>query len=58
MGWPFETASWNDVAGAIYPGAGGAMPTIWLFIAIALCVIAIAGGSLHELKAYKRQEKK
>ena len=52
MGSVFET--WNDVAGAIYPGAGGAWEHIWLWLSIAMCVMALWKGHQHESEAYEK----
>ena len=53
-GSPLETATWNDAAGPIYMGANSSWELIWLAVAVALCVIAIASGNRHENDAYKK----
>lgn len=56
MGWPYEAATWNDVTGAIYMGVGTSMELVWVVVAAAICVIAIAAGAAHELHAYKKMD--
>ena len=56
MGSAFDT--WNEVAGAIYMGAGSSWELIWLLVSIAMCVIACIVGSKHELDAYKREQER
>lgn len=56
MGAPFDTGTWNGVEGAYFTGAGGASPTLFLVISIALCVIPLVLGHKHESEAYKRME--
>ena len=55
MGSAFET--WNDVAGPLYMGANTSWESIWLWIAVALCVVALIVGSRHELDAYRKAER-
>ncbi len=52
MGFDFETA--DAMSGAIYMGAGGSIPSIWLWVSVAVCVIACIIGSKHELDAYNK----
>ena len=54
MGSAFD--SWDAVEGAYYMGAGTSWEVIWLFLSIALCVIALIMGARHELDAYKEAE--
>lgn len=56
MGSIFDT--WNGVEGAIYPGAGGMWEHFWLYISIAMCVVALWLGHAHETEAYKKAENK
>lgn len=56
MGAPFDTGTWNGVEGAYFTGAGGSSPTLFLVIAIALCVIPLVLGHKHESEAYQRME--
>lgn len=50
MGASFS--NWADVAdSAYYVGAGGSGPLIWLWVSIALCVLACWMGHRHETAA-------
>lgn len=54
MGFPGEEAVWSTVAGgALFPGAGSAMPGLWSVIAIAGCIAVLAIGQMYESKKYK-----
>ena len=55
MGFNFANA--NEMTGAIFMGAGGAMPSIWVWISVAICVVACIVGARHELDAYKKIKK-
>lgn len=57
MGAPFDTGTWTGVTAEYFTGAGGAMPTIWLFVSIALCVLALFVGGKHEQESYEKSEK-
>ncbi len=49
IGTPFE-GSWDTVTdAAYYTGAGG--EAIWLWISIALCILACVIGHMHEARA-------
>lgn len=52
MGAPFDTGTWEGVTEAYYNAAG--TEALWLFVSIALCVVALIGGAIHESKAYRR----
>jgi hypothetical protein len=56
MGFPFDTPTWDGVSGAIFMGAGGAMPGLFTLIAIVLCVVALALGQKTENSKYKNHE--
>ena len=53
MGSPIET--WEG-ATAYFTGAGGFTPSLFLFLAIALCVALIVQGAIHEEAAYKKHK--
>ena len=53
----FDYASTEDMTGAIFTGAGGAMSTVWFVIAALICVYAIWAGNRHEHEAYKKMKK-
>ena len=38
MGFPYTEADWELVEGAMYMGAGGALPGIFTFISILICI--------------------
>ncbi len=56
IGAPFDSGDWSTVTDTYYAGAGGG-EFIWLMISIALCVVALIGGAIHEGRAYKRAER-
>ena len=55
MGAPFDTGTWNGVTESIYNAAG--TEALWLFISIALCIVALWMGHKHESDAYDKAEK-
>jgi hypothetical protein len=56
MGFPFDNPSWTDVSGAIFPGAGSAMPGVYAAIAIVLCLVALAIGQKSEAAKYSKHK--
>ena len=41
--------NWADAAGsAIFQGAGGAMPGVWVWVAVGLCVLALVIGHMKD----------
>ncbi len=54
MGAPFDTGTWEGVVDAYYAGAGS--ETVWLVASIALCVVALIGGAIHESRSYRKAE--
>jgi hypothetical protein len=54
MGFPYETASWDAVTGAMYMGAGGSMPMIWTLVAAGVCVWALWAGNKKEHSLYDK----
>lgn len=54
VGAPFDSGSWAGVTESYYAGAGGEFA--WLMISVALCVIALIGGAVHEGRAYRKAE--
>jgi hypothetical protein len=46
---------WSTVTAEYYTGPG--TEALWVFVAIALCVIPLVVGSKHELDAYKKLKK-
>ena len=53
MGFPFDTADWAVVEGAMYMGAGGAAPGIYTLIAALICVYVLWSGNRSEHSKYK-----
>ncbi|MEM1298699.1 MAG: hypothetical protein AAGH68_05405 [Pseudomonadota bacterium] len=54
MGSPIETF---EGATAIYTGAGGFTPTLFLILSVVLCVGLIVQGIAHEEKVYGKLKK-
>ena len=52
----FDLENWDAATGPLYMGANSSWEIIWTLIAGLLCVLAIIGGSRHELDAYKRMQ--
>ena len=42
--------NWDGVEGAIFMGAGGGMPAVWVWIAIAACVVPLIIGAIADRK--------
>jgi hypothetical protein len=57
MGFPFDTASWDVVDGAMFIGWGTVMPGVYTLIAAVICVYTLWAGNRAEQKHYKRVEK-
>ncbi|MEM7177533.1 MAG: hypothetical protein AAGD47_10630 [Pseudomonadota bacterium] len=55
MGSPIDT--WEG-AGAIYTGAGGVSPMIFLILSAVICFGLIVQGYMHEEHVYKKYNKK
>lgn len=53
MGSPIE-GTWTGAEGAYYVGAGSGMETLWVLVALGLCVLAIVLGAAHELGSYRK----
>ncbi|MEQ8666842.1 MAG: hypothetical protein RIC16_14065 [Rhodospirillales bacterium] len=52
-----DLTTWNEIVetgGAMYSGLGA--EGFWLFVSIALCVVALYIGGKHEADRYKRVE--
>lgn len=57
MGWPFETPGWENVIAeksAYYVGLGSEQ--MWLWVSVAICVIAVLAGGKHEADAYRQND--
>ncbi|MEM7423673.1 MAG: hypothetical protein AAF334_08100 [Pseudomonadota bacterium] len=53
MGSPID--SWEG-ATAIFTGAGGVTPMLFLILSVIICVGLIIHGAMHEEDAYKKHE--
>ena len=53
-----EFTDWAQATGPIYMGANSSWEVIWFLVALVLCVLALIGGSRHELDAYKKLKDK
>ena len=53
----FDLENLDQMAGAIYMGAGTSWEVIWTLISAAICIVACIVGSRHELDAYKKIKK-
>lgn len=53
----FDYATTEDMADAIFTGAGSSMSMVWFLIAAALCVYAVWAGNRHEHASYKKLKK-
>ncbi len=56
MGFPFDEASWNEVSGPIFVGAGSSMPGVFTVLAIVVCIVALAMGQRAEAKKYSNHK--
>ncbi|MGI9389944.1 MAG: hypothetical protein ACR2O1_07810 [Boseongicola sp.] len=53
MGFPFETADWAVVEGAMYMGAGGGAPFVYTVLSAIACAVALWVGNNKEHKLYE-----
>ena len=52
MGFPYDSATWDVVDGAMFMGWGGAMPGLYTLIAIVACVAVLYFGNKTEHQRY------
>ena len=52
MGFPYESATWDVVDGAMFMGWGSSMPGLYTAIAAIVCVYVLWAGNRHEQKRY------
>ncbi len=52
MGFPFDTADWSVVEGAMYMGANGGAPALYTWLSVAVMVGALWLGNRMEHKLY------
>lgn len=53
MGFPYDSATWDVVDGAMFMGWGSAMPGLYTLIAIVICGLVLVLGNGSEHKRYK-----
>ncbi len=53
MGFPYDSASWDVVDGAMFMGWGSAMPGLYTLIALAICAVVLIAGNSSEHGRYK-----
>lgn len=56
MGFPYDSATWDVVDGAMFMGWGSAMPGFYTFIAAALCVYVLWEGNRRERNSYGKMK--
>lgn len=52
MGFPYETATWDVVDGAMFMGWGSAMPGVYTLIAALICAYVLWAGNKSEHARY------
>ncbi len=57
MGFPYDSATWDVVDGAMFMGWGSAMPGVYTAIAAVICVYVLWAGNRSEKKQYEKAEK-
>ncbi|MBX2825375.1 MAG: hypothetical protein KTR33_11645 [Gammaproteobacteria bacterium] len=57
MGAPFDTGTWTGVTEAYYTGMGSG-ESLWLWVSVAMCVVALVVGHVHESRAYKNADRR
>jgi len=57
MGAPFDTGTWTGVTESYYTGFGSG-EGLWLWVSVAMCVVALIVGHVHESRAYKNAERR
>lgn len=57
MGFPYDTADWAVVDGAMFMGWGGLAPGIYTLIAAIICVVVLWMGNSSEKAKYEDAEK-
>ena len=55
MGAPFDTGTWNGITESMHNAAG--TEALWLFISMALCVVALWMGHKHEAESYEKADR-
>ena len=57
MGFPYDTADWAVVDGAMFMGWCGSAPGIYTLIAAIICVVVLWMGNSSEKAKYEDAEK-
>lgn len=57
MGFPYDTADWAVVDGAMFMGWGGIAPGIYTLIAAIICLVVLWMGNSSEKAKYEDAEK-
>lgn len=52
MGFPYDSATWDVVDGAMFMGWGSSMPGLYTAIAAIICVAVLVLGNRTEHKKY------
>ena len=52
MGFPYESATWEVVDGAMFMGWGSSMPGLYTAIAVTVCAYVLWVGNRHEKRCY------
>lgn len=53
MGFPYDSATWDVVDGAMFMGWGSAMPGLYTLVAAVICVAVLVMGNRSEHQRYK-----
>lgn len=56
MGFPYDSATWDVVDGAMFMGWGGGMPGLYTFLGMVICVGVLIVGQRSETKAYDKMK--
>ena len=56
MGFPYDSATWDAVDGAMYMGWGGGKPWTFTLISAIVCVVLLFIGNRAEHQLYKRNK--
>jgi len=57
MGFPYDTADWAVVDGAMFMGWGSSMPGLYTLIAMGICVAVLVVGQAKESAKAKKFDK-
>ena len=57
MGFPYESASWDNVDGAMFVGAGSFAPGFYTFVAAVICIVVLWKGNQSEHDRYAKVQK-